>query len=168
MSRLQKLITSLRARPRKFPTSLTVLATALLSRYSVTFQGFIYVLVFLALSSLCTSCGPSGKDRTYQAQAMELINSIEDLLTAEKVCKDRNDCGRQDYALWSSGKGVYIYVYGIRDQAIVKNIVSLCLDAHMRNPKVQYELNMHSQTKRETVEGSSKTKTLQLVLPRED
>lgn len=113
-------------------------------------------------------CGPSGGSHQYSSQAHDLINSIHLLLISEKLCNDKNDCNKKEYALWRSGKGVYVYVYGITDKTIAKKIAGLCIDAHVKNPGIQYEFTMYAQTKNETIKGKSKTAILQLILNKEE
>lgn len=120
-------------------------------------------VVVLAIA-LCTGCGGS---HVHQTQALELIDSIKDLLISENLCTDRNDCSRKQYVFMRPTTVIEITVYGITDQSIAKKIIGLCIDAHAKYPGIQYELEMYTQTKDETLKGKPKTTILQLIVNKE-
>lgn len=65
--------------------------------------------------------------------------------------------------------GVYIWVYGIVDESIIKKIVETCIEEHKKNSGITYELTMYSITKDEEYKNSKPKKTiLKLVLEKED
>ena len=127
------------------------------------------LLCFILLFSIVTICTVGCDSYTYHTQARELIDSIKALLISEKLCSDKNDCRIKEYVLSESSTGVYISTYGINDQSIAKKITGLCIDAHAKNPGIQYELHMYPLTKREDLKSyKSKRAMLQLILHKEE
>jgi hypothetical protein len=124
--------------------------------------------IIIAIISIITVCYSCGGFRC-NPQSKELIDSIYSLLISEKFCSDENDCRNKEYVYYGSPKDVYISVYGITDQTIVKKIVNLCIEKHKNNKGIRYELTMYSQTKREDVKMIiSKKPMLELTLKKEE
>jgi hypothetical protein len=106
----------------------------------------------------------------FYPQIHELNDSVCSLFISERICRDKNDCrsSKKQYVFYEGGGGVYVSVYGITDQSISKKIVNLCIDAHAKNPGIHYQLVMYPETKAETEKGKRKTKTLELILRKEE
>jgi hypothetical protein len=117
----------------------------------------LVLIILLCIFGYVTGCANS---HVHQTQALELIDSIAALLISEKLCKDKNDCLAKRYFFIKPSSIIRIYVYGITDPIIAKNIVSSCIDAHLKNPSIEYELLMYRETKDETL--ASKQETIML------
>lgn len=124
------------------------------------------LLCILVLAiAICSGCGGS---HVHQKQALELIDSIKELLVAENLCRDRNDCIKKQYVFMRPSRVIQIYVHGITDQSITTKIIGLCIDAHGKHPGIKYVLEMYAQTKEETLKGKPETTILQLTINKEE
>jgi len=133
----------------------------IIARPNVRCQLLLAVVLAIAI---CTGCISS---HVHQTQARELVDTIEDLLVSEKLCGDKNDCVDKQYVFIRPSMVIEITVYGVTDRSIAKKIIGLCIDAHAKYPEIQYELEMYTQTKEETLKGIPKTTILQLILKKE-
>ena len=133
-------------------------------KWPKTTTRYLISLLLLAVSICTIGCeGPRS------VQGRELCDSIETLLIAEKLCSDKNDCTRKQYVFYKGSTDVDLWVYGITDKSLVKQIVDLCIEKHANNPGMQYTLTMYSQTRSQDGYAIfSKSPILQLTLKKEE
>ncbi len=113
--------------------------------------------------------GLSMNTERYYTEGRELCDSIKTILIAGKLCSDQEDCTRKKYVFFECATGVYISIYGITDQSLIKKIVALCIEKHANNRGIRYELTMYRQTKEEDVKTLiSDRPILRIILKKEE
>jgi hypothetical protein len=120
------------------------------------------VLLTLALASL--SAAANG--RTFEKERLALIESIHGVLIANRLCSDRNDCTRKQYAFAAPTlSGLSVSVYGVNDAAVLSEVTKQCALTLLNRPEMKkLELTLYSISKAEhlatTILGRSQYKSV--------
>lgn len=84
--------------------------------------------------------------------ALKIVRDvIQPVLIAHKICRNDQDCVRQDIAMWSAKAGVEFFIYGISNRKLINElliVIARASDQYPPNLQLSVDVFAHTHSER--------------------